>query len=691
MTGSVSSTDRGTSHRTEVELPPQPPRGHRMHRNVSEATHRAGVGHGHQRETDVSPQEGEATAPSRPALRAGNAGTSSGAAGGSQGSRQSADPLLNSVLTVPTQSPFARLPPPPILRLDTATEPGQGSSLGSLTVSRHDDPLRSQGSLASLLGSTHGSDPDEVDIESGDVPPVDKRRLGVTEVAAKIERADLINSVKTHALMLPMVQLNPETNIQFLRALFDLNSEINGTLAAARTVRTSDGSKRYLDVESGADITHLRTFKDKLETGFEKLKGSLTSLQQANDSFMEFKGREKSGTSTISDKVQRHFWGSELHAVFARSAAQSLLVVGVSAGIQVGTVEILKRFFQDNPDQIPKGVLDQVRSELGSSASQADVVTKAIEGLAKPGSTYLDENTSSTSAIYAAEAAVGAARGVIVPMADSKNESDARAAKVKDAIDNVNDPKPAKTAMERAKAAMSSAWSDQIKANMASGAMAAVISTGASGQTTGAAVLIEVAKTLGFSVLSAASNAGADGFRKAVYTGDSEAVTQGIKAGARIAGRTAAQALKTGISYAQSAAEGGLASRSVGSDVIKAAMQSVVSGGFKEAAGSVFQNWASNGLPPNEVAALEAGRAVGVIADFARDLNTVERPADLSAAGQRHLQDLNQYLGEALANVVDAAQLKFESVDFDASHRVYYRQLTSSAQASEAVQHRATF
>jgi hypothetical protein len=587
---------------------------------------------------------------------------------------------IPSQIAVPHLPPGSRLPAPLEIAFDRPTSDAHGAggqSVGSLSTvhAGFAGGLVADVSVASLAGSDRSSAVGVVDIESQAVEPVSKEPLGAMAFGAKIARANLIDAVKTHALMHPLVQLDPAVNTGFRETLEGLVQAIDDSLRSARVETSDSGETRYQDIESGQDLTHLNRFREALTEKFGAVSRDLGGLTEARDTFMAFKARQETGKSTATDNIQRNIFGSELHAVFARSALQSLLVVGASAGLQAATVTMLERFFSDNPDQIPGSVMEAAREQLGPGASEADVIKEAVSGLASPGSTYLDENTSSDSAIYAAEAGVGAFRGVVVPMADSINESDARAAKVKSAIDSVDQPPVAKNWKQRGAEAMKSAWGAQIKANLVSGGIAAGISTATTKQTTGLNVLIEVGKTMGFSVIAAANNAAADGFRRAVYDGKSEAVTQSLKAGARVVGRTIAQGIKTGASYAQSAAEGTVQNRSVSGDMIKAGMQSVVSGGMKEILGSVFQNATAAHLPPNETAVLAAGKALGTLADFSRHLSSMERPADLSAEGQGKLQDLSYMVSNTLVGVLDANGIKFESVDFDAGYQVYQTQL----------------
>ncbi len=593
---------------------------------------------------------------------------------------------------IPVQIAFPNLPQgaalPSLLEteFDRPHPPRAGHSVGSLSnvSSGQGDGHVADASVASLAGSESSSGNGGIDIESQAVRPLSKEPLGRMAFREKIARANLVDAVKTHALMHPMVQLDPSRNAEFRQAVTDLLDEIDTTLAATREVTAEGGEARHIDIESGHDLTHLAKFRQQMSAGFDAVTSDLSALTEHKDAFMGFKARHETGHSSMSDKIQRNIFGSEMHAVFTRSALQSLLVVGASAGFQVATVSALQRFFTSNPDQIPAPVLHAAREQLGAAASREDVIKEAVSGLASPGSTYLDEATSTEPAIYTAEAVIGGLRGVIVPMADSINETDARAAKLQSAVDNVDQPTAAKNWKQRAGAAMSSSWNAQIKANLVSGGIAALIQTGTTKQTTGASVLIEVAKTMGFSVIAAANNVAADGFRRAVYDGKSEAVSQSLKAGARIVGRSVAQGMKTGISYAQSAAEGSLNSRSIAGDAIKATMQSAVSGGLKEVLGSAFQNATEANLPPNELGVLQAGKALGSIAVFSRGLSSMERPADLSATGQEKLQKLSYMVSDALSGVLDANAIKFESVDFDTGYQVYQSQLLQKVAEARA-------
>lgn len=526
-----------------------------------------------------------------------------------------------------------------------------------------------------------------LDIESGEPEAIDKRKLGITEFGAKIQRAAIIDAVKTHAVMLPMLNANPASNTAFQEAMNGLLGGIRDHLGSVgRAGEDSDGKVKLTDVESGLDLTHISEFKAKLEKSFASMTSSLAELQEANNNFLDYKARQLTNSTTLSDNLQRNVFGKELHAVFSRSALQSILVVGATAGFQVGTVKILQNFFEKNPDQIPGSVLDDAREALGEGASKQDVINKAIDNFVAPGSTYLDENTASTGAIYGAEAAVGGFRGVVVPMADSVNETDARAKKVESAIADVRDPKEPLSASGRARQAMGGAWKAQVKANLVSGAIAAGVQTLATGNTTGSAVFIEVAKTLGFSMISAGGNVAADGIRKAAYNGENEAVSQSLKAVARVGFRGVSNLAKTGVSYTQSAASGELDSRSFAGDMVKSSVQVLASGGLKEALGSLAQNSTSSNLPPNEVAALAAGRTIGTIAEFSRDLNSLTYPKDLGEESLAHRDALHNLTESVLAGVLEANTLDFETVDFDASYRAYASQLNEKIGEIEASQ-----
>ena len=705
MPGSVSSSV--TKHSGgSVQLPPQSPKAGDLQRNKSDDTVKAGRPRSGSTPNDPT-QTVFADVTKKAAARTTLSAPSSIAAG-SPPSASDTDPAPAAPASVESTSPqsvigrdypsriaFPALAPdaplPALLQTEfdapTPAAPAaasSGHSIESLTLaSGGPDDLRrdgSSGSDASIFGSS-AAEVVPFDIESGEFPPLDKRRLGASEFSAKAIRANLIDSVKTYAIVQPMVNLDPQTNTAVRENMAALLGEIDATLAAATTETDSNGKTKYIDVESQRDITHLHEFKEKVEAKFDKLSGALNTLGEAKTSFLEYKARQATGGATFKDSVQRNIFGSEMHAVFARSALQSLIVVGATAGFQVGTAAILQSFFTNNPDKIPEPILTEAREKLGESASETEVIDEAVGSFVAPGSTYLDENTSSETAIYAAEAGVGGFRGVVVPMADSVNETDARAAKVQGAIDEAKDPKPEQSRKERAYAAMGNAWKAQVKANLVSGGIAAMISTATSGPTTGSKVLIEVAKTLGFSVVSALNNVAADGVRKAAYDGDSEAVSQTIKAGARVTGRGLAQVIKTGVSYAQSAASGEIDRRAPEGDAIKAVVQSLLSGGLKEALGSGFQNKTASSLPPNEVVALTAGKTVGSIAELARELNGLSHPSDLSREGLEKLQDLSYTLESSLSGILEANSITFDSVDFDTGHSVYQSQLKQTIDA----------
>jgi hypothetical protein len=428
--------------------------------------------------------------------------------------------------------------------LDTLAMPGENESKAAKVSD-----------LEVSLGASGIVDRSEyIDIESGDVAPIDKRPLGRFEVMASIERAAIIDAVKTHSLIQPLVNIAPKENPNIQRMMADITGAIDDVILSARKQVGEDGSVRYFDPEDPSnDLTELHASNEKIKSSFSKLSEDLSTLVDSKAAFMNYKARQSTGTATLTDSVQRNIFGNELHAVIARSLLQSLLVTGGTAAIQVGTVSMLKSFFSAHPEQIPEPVLKEVRAELGQDATDKAVMSAAISKLSVPGSTYLDENTNSEEVIYGSEAGVGFLRGILIPMADNANEADARAAKVQKSINSAHTPTAPQTAKERAISSMQSSFPTQLKWNVASGALASMVSTAAAGETTGLNIMIEVAKTMGFSVLGAATNAGADGFRSAVYTGKNEAVTQTIKAAARIAGRGIAQGLKTGISYAQSA------------------------------------------------------------------------------------------------------------------------------------------
>ncbi len=523
-----------------------------------------------------------------------------------------------------------------------------------------------------------------VDIESGLPERLDKAKLRPTQLFAKTERAAIIDSVRTHALISPMVNADPaKPNSEIGNLAKKLIGDIAESLKNTRSESSSDGEQRHVDVEDGAhELTHLKTYKEKISKSFEKFESIMSNLSESNENFMAYKLRQKDGSTTMTDMTQRHVFGSELHAVLNRSVAQSLVTVGVTAGIQVGTVAVLQKFYSDNPSEIPDPVMDEARTELGPDASNSEVVERAIDNFVVPGSTYLDEETASTSTIYAAEAGVGGFRGIVVPMADSMNETDARAAKVESSIENASRAEePEATAKERATKAMGNAWKAQLKANAMSGAIASVIST-ASGSPSATGALIEVAKTMGFSTIAAFSNVAADGVRKAAYDGDSEAKSQTIKAGTRVAFRALSQVAKTGVSYGQSAGAGELNTRSIAGDAIKAAIQSVGSGSMKEGLGAAFQNLTASHLPPNEVAVLAAGTAIGGIADFVRDLNSIENIDDLDEPTRDTLEDLTTRLGEILVDVYNVNKTQFESADFDMQHAAFVTDMRTRIDSS---------
>lgn len=557
----------------------------------------------------------------------------------------------------------------------------QQGTQDSLTLSRGtDDSAGSDDRVYLDSASTDQvSRDDQFDIESGVIPPMNKDKLGMTQFQAKTERFALIDAVKTHSLAESVLRALPNEGSAILTGVNQLIASIDGILANARQDVASDGSVSYFDAEDPHhNLTHLASFKETLQANLGVMKADLEDLAAAKKDFMAYKARQANGTTTWTDSAQRNLFSAELHAVFNRSVAQSLLVVGASAGFQAATVSALQQFFTNNPGQIPNPVLEAARASLGSSATSDQVMKAAVANLAAPGSTYLDENTSTTAAIYASEAIVGGFRGVVVPMADSVNESDARAKNVQDAIDKVRNPRPPATMAERAASAMSGAWKAQINANLVSGGIAAAVSTAAAPATVGYKVMIEVGKTLGFSVVSAMNNVGAEGLRAATYKGDSETTKLLIKSSSRILGRGIAQAMKTGVSYAQSAAEGKLSGRTLAADAIKGAMQAGVSGGFKELMGAAFLRVAAAKLPPNEVAVLVAGKAVGSVAAFAAGLDGVSVPRDLDEEGLRSLSDLRFEMQETLRNLLEVNSTEFKSVDFDTLHNNYMLDLRES-------------
>lgn len=88
----------------------------------------------------------------------------------------------------------------------SATEAGRASSAASSATSGFTRPFDAR-SDRTELGTDAGVRSVFTDIESGNVEPVDKRKLGVTEFRAKIERGAILDAVRTHGLISPLLNL----------------------------------------------------------------------------------------------------------------------------------------------------------------------------------------------------------------------------------------------------------------------------------------------------------------------------------------------------------------------------------------------------------------------------------------------------------------------------------------------------
>jgi hypothetical protein len=506
-----------------------------------------------------------------------------------------------------------------------------------------------------------------LDVESGRPVPPAADKLSMFAVRDNIARAHLADMVRTHemsdaliglfdrpeelALPAQIAKLETSLNALIANAPGLSGSSVAGDSSGGDTIlqgdsprvagRNSDGEIEIREQPRvNVNVTKLQTLQQTLATQMQTLqehiqgKGEGTGLRQLKDNMLLTGAREKvhehtrplAGTfasgerNTLGDGVKRNIMGKEAHAVLIRSVLQAAITTGGTYGVQMATSEWLKSHFEENPDQIPNPLLDAARKALGGEATLNQVRDKAIEELSKPGSTYIDETKATRKMIIALEAGLGFGRGTIIPVADSINETDAKKAKVKSAIDNAEEPKVTKTPGEKANAAMANAFKPQLVANMLSGAVAAVAQAGSSirnNENAGAA-LLEMGKTMTFAGVTTASNIAADGIRARHDGGQFE------KAFLRTVFRTIAQATKTGISIGESALRGTMDARAPASDWIRAGMQGVLGSIVKEGAGSAAQATVDALLPTNEVAMLKVGKTISAAADVLRTLNEIE-------------------------------------------------------------------
>jgi len=497
-----------------------------------------------------------------------------------------------------------------------------------------------------------------------DTSIVNKAKLGKLQIAAKVQRFNLIDATITHALATATLTALPSENSNVSVAVEDL---------LATNIGQSDN-----DIESQADgLAEARAGLDEIKKKARAAVAALNKADSAKTNFMDWKGRvagDDGTTTTKTEKVQRHIFGKERHAVFLRSLAQSLVVVGIASGMQVATTAIMKDYFANNPDAIPDEVLSDARDTLGDGATNQEVTDLAIDELSKAGATYVDPNTSPPAVVFGSEAGVGFMRGVIVPVADSHNEQAKRSEKIDSAaraVDgNLTAPEPP-NASERARAAFKRSIGPQMRANMASAQLAAAIGLVAGDSKPGFLAAIDIGKSLGFGAAAAASNASADAFRAAVYTGDDETKSQLLKVGGRVVGRAVSQVAKEGMSAGQSLAQGTYGTRSTEGDLIKAlGIQVGVSGVAKEMVGALVQRITSAQLPPNEKSVLASADALVAMKELLYELVAPNAPG-VGFLTQDTKDTLIREFSGALAGAYQANSIKFEEEGFDDAHSAY--------------------
>ena len=513
------------------------------------------------------------------------------------------------------------------------------------------------------------------EVHPNDAPLVDKSELGKFRFARKVERFNTIDTTMTHALATATLAASPTINQTVSDGLQAIRE-----LEALETVTVEvDGHDQELGIEDQAGNSYARQAFEALKSKAEDAQAFLERADTAKTEFMDWKARQADGSTTTTDKLQRHIFGKEMHAVFLRSLAQSVVVVGFAAGMQAATGAMIKSYFENDPDAIPPGLLDQAKEDLSKDATQEEIQAKAIELLSKPGSTYLDANTASTLGIYGSEVGVGLVRGVLVPIADSQNEMDIRKHKVSSSTETGS---PAaitggeKTANQRFLESFNRSLRPQIKANIQSGALAATVGLGLGGSKSGIKAAVDIGKSMGFGVVAGTSNAAADGFRSAVYTGGNETITQGIKVGGRVVGRAVAQMGKLAMSYGQSAIEGKMDIRSINEDAIKAiGIQVGLSGTVKEVIGAAVQRMTSGNLPPNDRSVLASADALVAIKELMIELADTSNPA-VQALGEGTRVALLQEFTTTLANAYTANNISFADDDFDGAYDAYETERT---------------
>ncbi len=511
-----------------------------------------------------------------------------------------------------------------------------------------------------------------------DTPGIDKGDLGRFQIASKTERFNLIDATMTHALATATLGASPSTNETMNNGL---NAIMNLEIASSVTIDTDSG-ERPVDIESQEDLGDANEALWDLKSKAESARNDLATADGAKTEFLDWKNRQADGETTMGDKAQRHIFGKEAHAVFLRSLAQSVVVVGFASSMQAATGAMMKNFFEGNPDAIPSGILEQAKENLGKDATDSAIQEEAIELLSKPGSTYLDAETASAGAIFGSEAGVGAVRGVLVPIADSQNEMDIRKDKVNKSVSTGSEqagPTGEKTAGQKFSEAFNRSMPAQLKANMQSGALAAAVGLVGGGKTTGLKAAVDIGKALGFGGMAAASNAAADGFRSAVYSGDNETVTQGIKVGGRVAGRGVAQLGKLAMSYAQSGIEGKMDTRSPAGDMIKAiGIQVGLSGTAKEVIGAFVQRLTSASLPPNDRSMLASADALVSMKELMVELADTSNPA-VQMLDEETRTGLIQEISTTLANAYTANNINFADDEFDGAYEAYETERTGTS------------
>ena len=334
------------------------------------------------------------------------------------------------------------------------------------------------------------------------------------------------------------------------------------------------------------------------------------------------------------------------------------------------TIDMTEGMTPEQVDDIHAAVTQLPPTAMVTIAHEVPKLTdkqmdELIDTLVKPGSTYIDEESSTTAGIYATEGAVGFARGVGLAAADSVTEGKMRQNAFNAALAEQNDggTSLAKTALQTAKA---SGKSQALGGLISLGVATAVgLGTQVSRGEEGGKIATEFGKNTGFITLAGAANTLIDVLRKTTpglrdLKGGKQ---QGAKAALRVGARIALQYAKTGIAVAS------------GSKLPHAQiwntrnlLQAAVGGTVKEGYGAAAQTLVEKFLPADEKLNGTVVSTLKSMTKLRRDIGNLE---NLNGPAEAAKQTVLRGLDQAAADVRAANDVSVSDADIQEKWDVF--------------------